>query len=129
MNARAIARHYAMLACHGSLEGRRILSPERIELIRASQIDTVDAVFGGPARRGLGYGIGGDPAKGAGSAMGSSGGEFGHGGNGGSLGFADPARKLGFGLTKNLMKAGDDPTQSTAYRVAELIRQHLDAAG
>ena len=60
-------------------------------------------------------------------AMGRWGGPFGHTGNGGSLGFAGPERKLGFGLTKNLMKAVDDPAQEAAYLVAEAIRQHLDA--
>jgi len=36
MNARAIARHYAMLANGGTLAGVRLLSPERINLARAS---------------------------------------------------------------------------------------------
>ena len=117
MNARAVARHYAMLAGYGMLDGVRLLSPERIDLMRAPQGDWF----------GLGYALAGDPATGGVLAMGRSGGAFGHAGNGGSLGFADPARKLGFGLTKNLMKAGDDPAQETAYLVAEAIRQHLDA--
>ncbi|HZG66668.1 MAG TPA: serine hydrolase domain-containing protein [Herpetosiphonaceae bacterium] len=112
MNARAIARHYAMLAGYGMLDGVRILSPERIDIIRASRGDW------------LGYMRGG---RGGVLAMGRSGGAFGHSGNGGSLGFADPERKLSFGLTKNLMKAADDPAQETAYLVAETIRQHLDA--
>jgi CubicO group peptidase (beta-lactamase class C family) len=58
--------------------------------------------------------------------MGTGGGEFGHGGNGGSLGFADPERRFAFGLTKNLMKLNPDARKATAYRVAELIRNHLD---
>ena len=126
MNARAIARHYAMLAGYGTLDGVRILSPERIDLIRACQTTGVEGLFGTPSRFGLGYGLGGALAEGGDIATGHTGGEFGHGGYGGSLGFADPARKLSFGLTKNLMKAWDAPQQSTAYRVAEAIRQHLD---
>lgn len=126
MNARAIARHYALLAGHGMVNGVRLLSPERVDLIRTCQTAGVEGLFGGPSRFGLGYGLGGNAAEGADIAMGSSGGEFGHGGNGGSLGFADPARKLSFGLTKNLMKYGDDPKKSTAYQVAEAIRTHLD---
>jgi CubicO group peptidase (beta-lactamase class C family) len=125
MNARAIARHYAMLACHGALDGVHILSEARIDTIRALQVNEEDAVSGGLARRGLGYALGGDPAQGGAISMGTGGGEFGHGGNGGSLGFADPERKLAFGLTKTLMKANPDPKQSTAFVVAEAIRRHV----
>ncbi len=120
MNARAIARHYAMLAGHGMVDGTRILSAERIDVIRALQTDAPDELSGLPVRRALGYvlaGEGGICATGA----------FGHGGYGGSWGFADPERKLGFGLTKNLMKPWLEPAQSAANLVAAAIRQHLDA--
>ncbi|MEZ4869366.1 MAG: serine hydrolase domain-containing protein [Caldilineaceae bacterium] len=127
MNARAIARHYALLAGHGTLNGVRLLSPERIDLMRTCQTAGLAGFFGGVACFGLGYGLGGDPAQGASPAMGSTGGEFGHGGYGGSLGFADPARKLSFGLTKNLMKEESDPKKSTAYQVATAIREQVDA--
>lgn len=128
MNARAVARHYAMLAGHGMLDGARLLSAERIDVIRALQTDDQDVVLGGQIRKGLGYFLGGDEERGGNSAMGRAGGEFGHSGNGGSLGFADPARKLGFGLTKNLMRAGVARDRTAAYMVAEVIRAHLDGA-
>lgn len=128
MNARAIARHYAMLAGFGALDGVRILSAGRIDIIRALQVAAQDVVLGVPLRWGLGYVLGGDPAQGGAVFIGRSGGEFGHPGNGGSLGFADPARRMGFGLTKNLMTAGTDPTKSTAYLVAEAIREYVDSA-
>ena len=49
-------------------------------MIRAFQPDAaMDVVFNGPTRRGLGYGLGGDPAQGGSMEMGSTGGEFGHG--------------------------------------------------
>lgn len=128
MNARAIARHYAMLAGSGMLDGQRILSAARIDIIRALQTDAVDAIFGAPHRKGLGYALGGDPDRGGEAKIGNAGGEFGHGGNGGSLGFADPARRLSFGLTKTLMKGGVAKTQTAAYLCAEAIRQFLDGA-
>jgi CubicO group peptidase (beta-lactamase class C family) len=125
MNARAIARHYAMLAGYGALEGVRILSPARVDIMRAMQADDVDLVSGARARRGLGYVLGGDAAQGGSPTMGSGGGEFGHGGNGGSLGFADPEHNFAFGLTKNLMKASPDPTKSISYLVVDAIRKRL----
>ena len=128
MNARAIARHYAMLASGGALDGVRILSSERIDTVRTPRSIILDEVIGGPGRFGLGYALGGDPEQGGDLAMGRTGGEFGHGGKGGSLGFADPAHQLSFGLTKNLMRTTPDPRQTTAYRIAEAIREELDIA-
>jgi CubicO group peptidase (beta-lactamase class C family) len=125
MNARAIACHYAMLAGHGAVNGVRLLSPERVDQMRTCQTAGLTGFFGGVACFGLGYGLGGDPARGADAAMASSG-TFGHGGYGGSLGFADPERRLSFGLTKNLMKEVSDPTQTTAYKVATVIRKWVD---
>lgn len=125
MNARAIARHYAMLAQEGVLDGVRFLSAEQCSLIRALQTDAPDARSGARRRRGLGYALGGEPEHGGDSAMGHGGREFGHAGNGGSLGFADPVRKLSFGLTKNRMR-WPEPTEEPAYLVAETIRAYLE---
>ena len=83
MNARAIARHYAMLASGGAIDGVRILSAQRIDTIRTPRSIVLDEVFGGPGRFGLGYALGGDPEQGGDPAMGMRGGEFGHSGNGG----------------------------------------------
>jgi CubicO group peptidase (beta-lactamase class C family) len=125
MNARAIARHYAMLAGHGELDGVRILSPERVEMMRTLQTDDFDLVADTRIRKGMGYFLGGPVADGGVVAMGTSGREFGHSGNGGSLGFADPEHRFAFGLTKNLMKFAPDPTKATAYVVAQKIRETL----
>jgi CubicO group peptidase (beta-lactamase class C family) len=129
MNARAIARHYAMLAGHGELDGIRILSAACVDTIRTPQPHLPDAIWeDGRSRRGLGYALGGDGAEGGSPVMGMGGGEFGHGGNGGSLGFADPERNFAFGLTKNLMKNDAEPSKAAAYLVAELIRREIDKA-
>lgn len=125
MSARAIARHYAMLAGHGQLDGVRILTPARVDLMRALQTDAPDEVLGGTIRKGLGYFLGGDETQGGNAPMGNTGGEFGHPGNGGSIGFADPERGLAFGLTKNYMRALPAGQRGTAYLAAELIRSAL----
>ncbi len=126
MNARAIARHYAMLAEGGALDGVRVLSARQVALASALQIDERDEVNGGPTRRALGYMLGGAEAEGGAPAMGPSVTAFGHNGHGGSLGFADPQRRLGFGLTKNLLKAGLKWNQTAAFQVTEAIRLRLD---
>jgi CubicO group peptidase (beta-lactamase class C family) len=125
MNARAIARHYAMLAGGGVLDGVRLLSPERINLMRGLQTDDYDIVLERRVRKGMGYFLGGNVEQGGNMAMGPTGREFGHPGLGGSIGFADPERNLAVGLAKTLLKAPQDPDQTTAYLVAETIRQRL----
>jgi CubicO group peptidase (beta-lactamase class C family) len=125
MNARAIARHYAMLAGWGELDGVRILSSERVDIIRAQQTHDTDMLFGDRARKGLGYFLGGSEDDGGSLTAGPNRGAFGHGGMGGSYGFADPERRLAFGLTKNLMRSGFVTQNTIAYRVAEAIRAAL----
>jgi CubicO group peptidase (beta-lactamase class C family) len=125
MNARAIARHYAVLAGHGELDGVRILSPERIDIIRALQTDANDEMFQTRERKGLGYFLGGPEAEGSSAITGPNGGEFGHAGNGGSHGFADPERRLAFGLTKNLLRSGAMTQETVAFQIAEAIRAEL----
>lgn len=55
MIARAIARHYAMLANRGVLNGVRILSGNRVDEISKLQNDFCDEVPGMRIRRGMCY--------------------------------------------------------------------------
>ncbi len=126
MSARAVARHYAMLAEHGVLEGTRVLSSERVAMISSLQTDAHDEVLGAPRRKGLGYVPGGNVDKGGDYLLGAANNAFGHGGLGGSIGFADPSRHLSVGLTKTLMKSEPDPYKAVAYLVADTIRTYLD---
>jgi len=118
MNARAIARHYAALAA-GELDGVRLLTAERVRLASALQTKGSDLVAADPIRKGLGYfldgphmSLGGLPAA------------FGHPGHGGSLGFADPAHRLAFGLTKNRIVDGP-PNEHVSYRIVRAVRDAL----
>jgi CubicO group peptidase (beta-lactamase class C family) len=120
MSARAIARHYAALAEGGSLDGVRLLSPERIAEATQLQTDAPDQVLGMPLRKALGWFLGGtlSPMSGRSTA-------FGHPGAGGSIGFADPEQHLAVGITKNLLKTHADPAEGTALRIARELRAAL----
>lgn len=97
MNARSIARHYAALL-PGGVDGVELLPPSRIREA-TGKADLLDAQ-GTPATRGLGYQV-----YDAYSLPGSEAKAFGHGAYGGAIGFADPGRNIGVGITKNLMNS------------------------
>jgi CubicO group peptidase (beta-lactamase class C family) len=116
MNARSLARHYAMLAAGGELDGVRILSPERIRAATELQSYELDEVYRVRVRRGLGYRLGPDAGPGAGPSA------FGHVGGGGSFGYADPARHFGIGFAKNYFThAGGTATRRSGAVVADAV--------
>lgn len=118
MSARSLARHYAALI--GEVDGVRLLPAERIATATALQTDATDLVIGVPTRKGLGYFLGGPR-----SPMSERVSAFGHPGAGGSIGFADPEYGLAVGFTKNMLRTALDPTQASAYRVGQKIREAL----
>jgi CubicO group peptidase (beta-lactamase class C family) len=95
-NGRSVARHYAALARGGELDGFRVLSPEAIERATVVQASGPDEVMHLPLEPALGYVV-----SGGAMAMGPNPRSFGHSGAGGSLGFADPDAKIGFGYAMN----------------------------
>jgi CubicO group peptidase (beta-lactamase class C family) len=99
--AASLARVYGALARGGEQGGVRVLSPTGVELARSEQARGVDPLFGMPIRMGLGYWLS-QPGV-PGYAYGPHPGAFGHPGAGGSLGFADPEARLGFGYVTNRM--------------------------
>jgi CubicO group peptidase (beta-lactamase class C family) len=94
-SARGLARHYAMLASWGELDGKRILPEERIRAAIELQSFEMDEIYRVRVRRALGYRRGRDTGPLASPDA------FGHVGGGGSFGYADPARKLAIGFAKN----------------------------
>jgi CubicO group peptidase (beta-lactamase class C family) len=114
MSARALARHYAALL-PGGVDGVELLPASRVR--EATQLQKPrlrpDAE---PPLRGLGYMVGTNISE-----FGASPTAFGHGGYGGALGFADPARRLAVGLTKNLYSA-----KGAQGRVLNELRTALD---
>ena len=92
--ARGIAQLYGALA-----NGNPILSKEALSRASTERSKGLDLVLGIHTRFGLGFMLSQPGAE----ALGPNQGTFGHPGAGGSLGFADPAARLGFGYTMNRM--------------------------
>jgi CubicO group peptidase (beta-lactamase class C family) len=110
-SGRGLARLYTVLALGGAVDGLRLLSEPAVELAGHEQVHTKDVVIGMPVRRTLGYML---PEGGPADPRPLT--AFGHPGMGGSLGFADPARRLAMGYVMNHMIFGPD------LRAAELSR-------
>ena len=56
-NARSVARVHAAVACGGTLDGVKILSPEGVDRIFVEQCHMTDAVLGAKMRLGTGFGL------------------------------------------------------------------------
>ncbi|GIH95521.1 serine hydrolase domain-containing protein [Planobispora siamensis] len=108
--ARAVAALYGVMACGGSWDGRRLLSPEAVERARQGQGSCVDLVlgagFGGETEIALGYWLSGPRGS-----YGPNPRAFGHDGYGGSCGLADPEAQVSIGYVMNRMGplVADDP--------------------
>lgn len=96
--ARSLARLYGALACGGALEGVRVLSPESIRRCYTERSFGMDEILGVSTRFGLGFML-----SQPGASFGPNETAFGHPGAGGSLGFADPVARVGFGYVMNRM--------------------------
>lgn len=104
-NARALARLYGALARGGEIDRVQLLSADGVEAAAREQVAGTDCVLDMDVRRSLGFILsspGGRYEWGPGTRT------FGHSGAGGSLGFADPDRRVGFGYAMNRMSAGLD---------------------
>jgi CubicO group peptidase (beta-lactamase class C family) len=103
-NARALSRVYGALARGGELDGVRVATSEAIDRATREEANGDDAVLIGLKMRiGLGFQL---PVPGW--ELGRNANSFGHGGAGGSLGFADPDARIGFGYVMNKLIFGQD---------------------
>ena len=100
-NARALARMYGVLACGGSSDGFRLLSKSAIDRAITEQVDGPDAVMPLHTRIALGFFLSTPTER-----LGPNRRAFGHGGMGGSMGFADPDARIGFGYVMNELHLG-----------------------
>ena len=104
-DARSVAKIFSALANDGQIDGIQLLSPELIEQAIAISADGIDAVMARPTRFGLGFMLT-MPQRPLGPNLRT----FGHYGNAGLLGFADPDAKLSFCYTMNKQgRAWRDP--------------------
>jgi CubicO group peptidase (beta-lactamase class C family) len=93
-----VARAYAALARGGELDGVRLLAPATIEGAIVEQSRGRDAVLTLPTRFATGFMLG---MPGGIFNCGPGRRTFGHPGHGGSIGFADPDARVGFGYVTN----------------------------
>ena len=96
--ARSLAALYGALASGGKANGYTVLTPESIKRAHTEQAIGPDVVLGVVSRWGLGFALT-QPAV----PIGPNPRTFGHPGAGGSIGFADPDARLGFGYVMNQM--------------------------
>lgn len=108
-NARSLAGLYRPLALHGSFAGHELLSREAVLRLSRVAVAGFDATLQVPTRFALGFVKAMDNRHrraGERDSLILSEDAFGHTGNGGSVGFADPQAALSFGYTMNQMGSG-----------------------
>ncbi len=96
--ARSLAKMYA--ATVGDVDGVRLFDDDTVAAVRAEAVNGPDACLTIDTRFGMGFMLDGEF-----SPM-LSPGSFGHPGAGGSLGYADPEAKVGYGYVMNQMGGG-----------------------
>jgi CubicO group peptidase (beta-lactamase class C family) len=99
-NARALARVYGALSRGGEVDGVHVLSPAGIARCHQEQSSGPDQVLQITTRFGLGFMLSQKERE---ARFGPNPRAFGHPGAGGSVGFADPDTKIGFGYVMNRM--------------------------
>ena len=99
--ATSLARLYGALARGGELDGVRVMSKDEIAKCSIEQSYGPDVVLTLSTRFSQGFMM-----SQPGASLGPNAKSFGHPGAGGSLGYADPEAKIGFGYTMNQMQMG-----------------------
>ncbi len=119
--ATGLARIYAMLAAGGQWQGTRVLSEHSVERLAEVQHSLLERVMSRPYRQALGVLRSTYPVTWFGPGASS----FGHHGVGGSMGFADPDRRVGFAYATAKFHSRLD-TGTRSRRLAEALYACLD---
>ena len=101
-NARGIARIYSALACGGSVGGYQVVDPQVLAEATRPAWDAMEFMTKRHFRMGLGFMLSCPPFP-MGADRHDCAGNFGHPGMGGSVGFADPLRRMSFSYCPNRM--------------------------
>lgn len=116
MDARSLARLYALLACGGELDGIQLLSPASVAEWGTLQVDQTDRYDGRNFRIALGY-----IKSSAWYRMGPTDDTFGDPGMGGAVGYADPVRELSFAFIPNRMVFSPGTTDPRVAALGEAM--------
>jgi CubicO group peptidase (beta-lactamase class C family) len=116
MDARSLARLYAVLANGGEVDGVKLLSPESIEDWSTIRVDRRDLYDGRDFRIALGY-----ISSSSWYRMGPGARTFGDPGMGGAVGYADPDVGLAFAFTPNRMVFSPGQTDPRVNALSEAI--------
>jgi len=119
--ATGLARIYAMLGCGGELAGRHVMQAGTIRRMAEVQHTLVERVMNRPYQQALGVLRSTYPVAWFGPGSNS----FGHHGVGGSIGFADPDRRIGFAYATAKFHSRFD-TGLRSRRLAEALYDCLD---
>jgi CubicO group peptidase (beta-lactamase class C family) len=98
--ARSLSQIYGALARGGELNGVRVMSKDEVAKCSIEQSNGPDALLILNTRFSQGFMM-----SQPGASLGPNPTSFGHPGAGGSLGYADPEAKIGFGYTMNMMQS------------------------
>jgi len=126
-NARSLARMYAALACGGTLDGLKLVSPDALVRMRTvTNASHSDATLLAPLRVASGFMVTRERKPDAGTGyhhLGRS--AFGHVGSGGSIGMADPEAGMSVAYVMNQQGKGASMNErgqflvDTAYRALD----------
>jgi CubicO group peptidase (beta-lactamase class C family) len=123
-SATALAKFYGMLACGGEQDGIRILAPEAAAAMSSPLSSGFDLVL--RMETAFSAGVMQDPVTPAGTksrfTFGPSIRAFGQPGAGGSVGFADPDRRLGFAYLMNQMESGVLPNPKSTLLIQRMYQ-------
>ncbi|MFT4795206.1 MAG: CubicO group peptidase (beta-lactamase class C family) [Paracoccaceae bacterium] len=135
-NARSLAGMFAPLANDGAAGDVQLLSKDRIDAMRTASVATMeDATLLAPSRFGQGFMLSMDnrwQAPHADNSVIMGRGAFGHVGAGGSIGFADPARRMSMGYAMTRMGGGiflNDRGQGLVDAAYRTLGATSDASG
>jgi CubicO group peptidase (beta-lactamase class C family) len=118
-SAEGLARYYAALSQGGSFRGADLMSEKAVANAAKERVTSPDEILVMKTSRSLGFML---PVPELGDPRGP--GAFGHAGMGGSLGFADPDHRLGFGYVMNQMgPAIDTRSRSLSKAVYDALRR------